>query len=75
MRLLWCWVVLEVEDDFAMRLQLLGAVVTVASVLLEELEAMLEIVDPQPPGKQRSSRMNTLVDVRSFVDMDHVSCQ
>ena len=58
-----------------MRLQLLGAVVTVASVLLEELKAMLEIVDPQPPGKQRSSRMNTLVDVRSFVDMDHVSCQ
>ena len=59
MRLLWCRVVLGVEDDFAMRLQLLGAVVTVASVLLEELEAMLEIVDPQPPGKQRSSRMNT----------------
>ena len=59
MRLLWCRVVLGVEDDFAMRLQLLGAVVTVASVLLEELEAMLDIVDPQPPGKQRSFRMNT----------------
>ena len=59
MRLLWCRVVLGAEDDFAMRLQLLGAVVTVASVLLEKLEAMLEIVDPQPPGKQRSSRMNT----------------
>ena len=59
MRLLWCRVVLGVEVDFAMRLQLLGVVVTVASVLLEELEAMLEIVDPQPPGKRRSSRMNT----------------
>ena len=42
-----------------MRLQLLGDVVTMASILLEELKAMLEIVDPQPPGKQRSSRMNT----------------
>ena len=75
MRLLWCRVVLGVEDDFAMRLQLLGAVVTVTFVLPEELEAILEIVDPQPPGKRRSSRMNTLVDVRSFVDMDYVSCQ
>jgi hypothetical protein len=27
---------------------------TAKKSMLEELEAMLEVVDPQPPGKQRS---------------------